>query len=322
MSEPTQLPKTEGARESTPLVSDTVTPAEAKIAELPYWLQQDIVTQVPVGGRNNHAMKIAPALMREGLTAKETHDVLTRLYPNAKPGELEGVVRRAEVYAQTEREQDPAWQAEHARLEGKRERAAARLERIIDRYPMEDFETELPDMELASQRREFLVRMFQPEDTIWIGDTTQSGPAYTHHFRTTRVWQDCCQIPGEFVSHCVFKPGSTHRNAESMAADKYMVLESDVLEPYELAAVARYLREVNHLLLMAIVTTGGKRHAPAPGMHWWFAHPGKTYEADWKATLSGYGADVATLRGPQPVRLPGIVRRDTGLKQELLWLTQ
>lgn len=316
---PAQPPKTGEAAESTLPVSDLATPAD-KFSALPAWLQHELVTKQPIGSRNNHCIKIAPALLREGWTSQETLIALIELYPAARPGELEGVVRRAEVYAKTQRENDPEWQAEYARLEGKRERAQARLPRIIENFQMEDIETTLPEAPLPWQRAKFLDIMFQPNDVIWIGDTTQSGPAYKHHFRTRQEWTSRTSIPGEFVSHCTFKPGTVHRNAESIATDKYLVLESDILEPHELAAVAQYLREANGLLLMAIITTGGKRHAPAPGLHFWFAHPGQKFLPDWRATLAGYGADVATLRGPQPVRLPGCVRRDTGLKQELIWL--
>lgn len=322
MKEPTQLPKTEGTPKGPPLVSDSVTSAAEKIAALPAWLQHEIVTQVPVGGRNNHCIKIAPALMREGLTPDETLALLVNLYPDAKPGEIEGVVTRAEVYAQTEREQDPEFQATAAHRESLRERAQAALPRIIEEFQMPEVDSPCPDLDLEDQRQAFIRGMFDLEDVIWIGDKLHSGPRFKHHFKTARTWLRARRtpIPGEFITHSTFKPGTVHRNGESIERRRYLVLESDLLPPDELAAVARYIRDYHQLIMRAIVTTGGKRHAPAPGLHFWFQYPGDSVIDDWAAVLQGYGADTSTLRGPQPVRLPGCVRRDTGLKQELWWL--
>lgn len=322
MKGPTQPPKTEGAPRGSPLVSDSITSAAEKIAALPAWLQHEIVTQVPVGGRNNHCIKIAPALMREGMTPDETLAVLVNLYPGAKTGEIEGVVTRAEVYAQTEREQDPEFQANAARRAELREAAQAAMPRIVAEYQMPEVDSPCPDWELEHQRRAFLVRMFDPEDIVWIGEPTHSGPRFKHHFKRARAWLDRRRgsIPGEFITHSTFKPGSVHRDYASIEKRRYLVLESDILPPDELAAVARYLRDHHCLIMRAIVTTGGKRHAPAAGLHFWFQYPGDSVIEDWAAVLQGYGADVATLRGPQPVRLPGCIRRDTGLKQKLWWL--
>lgn len=289
--------------------------------KLPSWLQHELTHQVPIGGRNNHAMKIAPALLREGMPAHEVFAALAALYPNAKSGELEGVVERAQGYAQTEREQDPEYLANKARRDGLRERAQMALPRIISGYQMDDIDSTVCELPLPEQRRMFIDHMFDLEDVIWIGDTQQSGPRFRHHFKTARTWlARRSDIPGEFITHSTFQPGTVNRNGESIAKRKYMVLESDLLAPSALAAVARYLRDYHGLLLRAIVTTGGKRHAPAPGLHFWFNYPGDSVIEDWAAVLSGYEADVSTLRGPQPVRLCGCVRKDTGLPQELWWI--
>ena len=63
----------------------------------------------------------------------------------------------------------------------------------------------------------------------------------------------------------------------------------------------------------ALVSTGGK------SLHAWFDWPVGADPGDWAAVLKGYNCDPATVKSAsQPVRLPGIIRPDTGRPQELL----
>jgi len=176
-------------------------------------------------------------------------------------------------------------------------------------------------MPLIKQRKLFLSTMFDPDDIVWVGDEFESGPKYAHlnKFRKVKMWTGLDCISGEFVSHATFKEGTTSRDIASVEQRMYLVLESDKLRPVHLSSVAQYLISHYEMKLRAIVTTGGRRFHPDPGLHFWFAWD--DYDADEiGAVLQGYNCDPATLRASQPVRLPGCVRKNTGLRQELLWI--
>ena len=169
---------------------------------------------------------------------------------------------------------------------------------------------------LSYQRDAFLKRMFEPDDTIWIGEVWHSGdkrPQNASHFRTLSEWLKLPLIPWEFVSHCTFAPGSTCRCNDSVEDKKYLVVESDILSIDQVGAVFAYLDDCG-LPLQAVVSSGGR------SLHGWFPWPGDPEIDDWSAALEGLLCDVSTLRPSQPVRLPGIVRRNTGRPQELLYL--
>lgn len=285
--------------------------------ELPSWLQAELQSPVSDGDRNNQCMRLAPALLRAGMTTAETRAALVQLHPTEE-FRIDRLIERAEKYAETERAADPEWQAKKQRADELTEKAQLWLPKILNKWQMPDLETDLPDLPPSEQRKRFIAAMFKPDDIIWIGEPGQADLRF--QFRIAQKWLQLAYIPGEFISHSTYKPGTTCRNAESIAERRYLVLESDILEPSELAAVACYLRDHEKLELHAIVTTGGHRHAPASSHHWWFGWPGDSGIDDWAAVLKGYGADVATLRGPQPVRLPGCIRKSSGLPQQLLFL--
>lgn len=293
-----------------------------ELYDLPLWLQSELEVQMPVGSRNNHCIRIAPALLRHGMSPTQAQETLEGLYPDARKGELGGVINRALVYAQEQAQEynQEERQKQRAVDVARLKEAAANRAGIVANYPMPDLETTTIDLPLFEQRRFFLLKMFKPFDLIWIGSKHSSGEAYAHCFKRTSHWLESRFIPGEFISHSTYILGSTHRATSSIYERRYMVLESDVLDPSELAAIAWYLHSYHKLELKAIVSTGGVRHAPAPGLHFWFKYPGDNAMAEWAPTLEGYGADPTTFRGPQPVRLPGCIRQDTYRRQELLWI--
>jgi hypothetical protein len=84
------------------------------------------------------------------------------------------------------------------------------------------------------------------------------------------------------------------------------------LSKEQVMAVFAELEKHHSLNPRALVTTGGK------SLHAWFDWPTGTDAGDWAAVLKGYACDPATLPLSQPVRLPGIIRPDTGRPQELL----
>jgi hypothetical protein len=77
-------------------------------------------------------------------------------------------------------------------------------------------------------------------------------------------------------------------------------------------AVFCALEEQHGLTPRALVSSGNK------SLHAWFDWPDEGEQEDWQAVLKGYQCDPANLRPSQPVRLPGIIRPDTGRPQELL----
>lgn len=291
---------------------------QMKIEELPYWLQQELEHPVPQGGMNNHCMKIAPALFRAGMSRAEARAELVRTYPSEE-FRIDRLLNRAEIYAQEERAEDPDYAKKRARYEKLRIGAQEALPRIIAEWPMPDVNA--LEINPDAQRRLFLNTMFDLEDVVWIGEPTQSGPTHSHHFRSVQTWLNLRgEIPGEFITHCTFKPGSVNRTTESIAERRYMVVESDQLSAGDLAAVSNYIRGYHRLPLRAIVTTGGCRRTPEPGLHFWHVYPGDDVIGDWSAVIQGYSCDPATLRGPQPCRLAGCIRQNTGLPQELWWV--
>ena len=92
-----------------------------------------------------------------------------------------------------------------------------------------------------------------------------------------------------------------------------MVVESDKLSKEEMMGVFAELENHHNLAPRALVTTGNK------SLHAWYDWPEGTDPGDWAALLEGYRCDPKTVKSAsQPVRLPGVIRPDTGRPQELL----
>jgi hypothetical protein len=279
----------------------TEDPADRKVLTIPAWVQYEIDHPKAMGqGRNNQMIKIGPTLIRNGLTPEHVEEIFHTMFPDGPSAEIDAVVKNSMKFARVPATTTPNEAV--LRRRGLLNDAANALPRILKRYASSV--PEAPKRSLQEQRRLFLTTLFEPNDVIWIGEVFQKN------FLTLEAWLEKPAIFGCFISHCTFKPGSKSRCNDNVAEHKYLVVESDKLKPHEVMAVFRALEDHHGLTPRALVNTGGK------SIHAWFEWRGDS--ADWAAVLQGYQCDPATLRPSQPVRLPGIIRPDTGRPQELL----
>jgi hypothetical protein len=254
------------------------------------------------GERNNQCIKMAPAFLRAGGTPQQLRDTLSEMHPDLDSSEIDNVVRSAAQYA---RLPATALTTEEVRRHRRlRNDAANALPRIIRNYARPA--PQAPKRGLRDQRLLFLTSLFDLDDVLWIGDITEKK------FLTLRLWLQERFIAGCFVSHSTFKPGSRSRSNKNVDKRKYFVVESDKLQHHEAMAVFFALETLHGLTPRALVSSGNK------SIHAWFDWPEEGDQADWQAVLQGYQCDPANLRPSQPVRLPGIIRPDTGRPQELL----
>lgn len=186
-----------------------------------------------------------------------------------------------------------------------------------------------------SHAKLFLREMFFPEQIVWIGNQFDSGkPEHARRFRPVSKWLNCERIAGPFTCASTFKPGAIARRNDNVDFRPYIVLEGDVadavcagkigakeeLEDSDKArnraaclAVLNWLRSKTPLVLRAVVDAANK------SMHGWFDMPDKTTLAELKIILPGFGFDPSVLRPSQPVRLPGVLRPESGRWQRLIY---
>lgn len=299
------------------------------------WIREEIAAPAAMGeGRNDQMIRIGPSMIRAGFTVPELYEVFCQMFSDCGPQqlrEIEAVCRNCVKYAAREdREINKGeWMERRKALNRIGATARQELPQILADFcwPLvEIMDAGGTRQELPVQRWEFLNKMFVPTDTVWIGQVWETGIRekrgrtvdYSSRFKTIAEWLTLPQVNrGEFVSHCTFQPGTSSRCNEAVAEKKFMVVESDVLDFDEVGAVFNYLANHQGLTLRAIVSTGGK------SIHGWFDWPDGANDDrmdEWSAMLEGLRCDPSTLRPSQPVRLPGIIRRDSQRLQELLWL--
>jgi len=301
---------------------------------IPRWIKNEIDAPLAMGeGRNNQMIKVGPSLIRLGMDPEELFDLFCGMYPDIDDNqrhEIQAVVCNAIKLAS--REDKAIDKEEYARRKVELDQIARaerhRLQKILEDYQWTEQEireaTRISErLPLLNQRWEFLRALFQPQDIVWIGMVWETGDRksrrgkvignYGNRFRTRDEWIHSRSIPGEFCSHCTFKPGTTSRCNDAVYDHKYLVVESDTLSRDEVGAVFNWLTHCG-LELYAIVSSGGR------SLHGWFDWPGAERIDEWAAALTGLQCDVATLRPSQPVRLPGTLRKSTGKLQELLYL--
>jgi len=194
----------------------------------------------------------------------------------------------------------------------------------------------LTETEPSSHAKVFLREMFLPDQIVWTGKVTDSGkPKHASRFRPVSEWLACDRIAGPFTCASIFKRSVFARSNDNVELRPYIVLEGDVvdavcagkigakeeLEDSDKArnraaclAVLNWLRCKTPLVLRAVVDAANK------SMHGWFDMPDKTTLAELKIILPGFGFDPSVLRPSQPVRLPGVVRPDSGRWQRLVYL--
>jgi len=278
----------------------------------PDWVICEIENPADEGGRNQQLIKIGPTILRCGATLERLEEIFQDMQPDLPEGEINTLLEQSKSYAKTA--QKPVPTADSLRRRELREAAAAVLPQIL-KHPRSVPSARIP---LLQQRKLFLRTLFDADDVVWIGEKHHSGickktkRARSWAFKPRDQWLAMPSINGCFICPSTFKPGSYSRCDASVVKRKYLVVESDVLNPQEVMAVFAELENHHGLSPRALVTTGGK------SLHAWFDWPDGVDAGDWAALLEGYDCDPATVRPSQPVRLPGVIRPDTGRPQELL----
>jgi hypothetical protein len=164
-----------------------------------------------------------------------------------------------------------------------------------------------------------LLRLYRPEDVIWIGEKKESArddhdDAWKLHcatrFRTAADWSK-----GEPTGHHIcpnpFKAGVCSRIAANIVETRFLVVESDTLTKSESCAILKWLSKI--LWLRAVVDTGGK------SLHGWFEYPTSAALKELKAILPALKCDGALFQPAHTCRFPGPMR-ETGRRQHLTYL--
>lgn len=189
-----------------------------------------------------------------------------------------------------------------------------------------------------------LMGIFPADDVVWCGEVTDSiaAGAEAEAWRVERVrgcfrragdWAVAERMAGSRVCACSFKAGVLARGLESVAAQRFFVVEHDKLPLDGQCAIFRWLREHVGLDLRAVVFTGGK------SLHGWFGMPESSRDlARLKLVLcgtqreetqtdgrvlrvwrGGMGLDGAGFNAVQPWKVPGWLHGKTGKPAELVW---
>jgi hypothetical protein len=270
--------------------------------KFPDWVNREIDSPAEEGGRNQQCIKIGPTILRCGATSDELEGIFERMHPELDDTEIGALVGQSVKYCKTALPQPESVDLVRRRMLFQAAKAALPSIRKKPRNVPPPL-----DLPLREQRRLFLRTLFEPEDLLWIGEKHEKA------FLLQREWL-AGRIPGGFICPNAFMPESSARTNANVATRKYMVVESDILTMPESLAVFAVLETEHHLNPRALVFSGKK------SLHAWFDWPFGADPEDWKAVLQGYGCDPATVTASQPVRLPGIVRPDTGKPQNLLLL--
>lgn len=178
------------------------------------------------------------------------------------------------------------------------------------RQMMEDSPVRVP-FNPQDQYCSFL-NMFQDDDVVWIGDTTDSSSkhdGFRNHFRSISEWRKINEPIGCFTCPSVFKKETHSRSNSNIHYSPYLVVESDVLSKDEICCVFRWLCQ--HLKLKMIVDTAGK------SLHGWFVRPAEKIMKQLKLILPIFDCDIALFKLSQPVRIPGAMRGDR--MQAIVW---
>ena len=185
--------------------------------------------------------------------------------------------------------------------------------------------------------RLFLKSLFRGSDVVWIGEKWDSGsPAKRGHFQDVATWLDDPEIDAPFICPATFKPGTFERKPENIVARPFIVLEGDLVDPicaeklrrgealttHDKArsragclTVINFFRIHSTFDLRAVVDSGSK------SVQGWFDAPDLEEIDALRVMLPGFGFDPAVLRPSQPVRFPGVFRKDSGRWQKLLYLS-
>jgi len=199
------------------------------------------------------------------------------------------------------------------RLELKTRFALPRMLRDY-RWPVEEMLKEsCLDAAPANHHRLFL-ECFDEGDIIWVGERYDSGEErHRRHFQTREDWLARSGLPiGPLTCPSTFKEGSYSRSNENVLEQRFLVVESDLLQKNEVGAVFRWLREKVGMKLVAVVDTAGK------SLHGWFRYPPKDVLEELRVMLPALKCDPGMFKKAQPARIPSALR--DGVHQRLVFL--
>lgn len=304
------------------------------VTRLEKWVAAELRNPAPEGGRNNQIIQVAPRMLELGWdedTILEAFQTAFDCKDGSKDTEILAAIRSATRYI-TEIAEDHDDVVDRYQRETRSVTRADRIVRdILARFPwtMQDIIDVggLSQWQPIDQFYSFLGGMFEADEIIWTGQVHNSGDGLPdmpiEHKRNIRSRNEKHFRPRgvlrygppyfEFTSHCTFRPGTWSRRNADVMEHKYMVIESDILSLDEIGSVFSWLHSEGHTLRAVVFS--GKR-----SLHGWFDWPTGIALETILGTLKGLGCDPSTLRASQPVRLPGMTRRDTGKIQSLLYL--
>jgi len=171
------------------------------------------------------------------------------------------------------------------------------------------------------ESRTAFFNLFQETDILWIGEVFHSGyPNGRNHFRVREVWEQAGRY-WPFTCTGVFpSDNNLYRSAKNVIRQDYYILEFDHLDPDPLrnqlksAALFFFLAETYKLHGKLVVDTGNK------SLHFWVLADSEIFTSQFFIFLKALGADGAGWKKAQPVRFPGILRKETGRQQAAIIL--
>lgn len=194
-----------------------------------------------------------------------------------------------------------------------------KLDRVLSTFKwLEDDLCELSPLAMPKDPREdwmLFLGLFEGQSgVIWCGSEYDSGKArHAANFRTVDGWCGVPEPPGNFTCPSLFTPGTTSRSNQNVCARPYLVLESDELSRDDMAKMIEWLIIELKWRLRAVISSGRR------SLHAWFIMPPMEWLPELAPALQAMKLDPATFKASQPVRVPGIIRPDTGNWQRLIY---
>lgn len=183
---------------------------------------------------------------------------------------------------------------------------------------------------VESEPRHFLASLFPRDATIWTGNVYESGEGHALRWRMCGEWmaEPEDERIGPMVTPSTWIPGRSSRTRENILTRPYVVLDFDGMDGVrpktgaehqklrrDSLALIRWLREMLHWQLAAILQTGGK------SLHAWFHKPPQEILSTLRPLASTLGLDGGLIGSPEhPCRLPGQRHEKTGNHSSVLWL--
>ena len=152
------------------------------------------------------------------------------------------------------------------------------------------------------------------EGSLWVGDTRDSGqPHHAENFRSIDEWTATSEPVGNFTCPSLFAPGTISRSNRNVIQRPYLVVESDELSYDEMGAVIRWLERKAEWKLHCIVDSANK------SLHGHFSMVPSAWFPELQVAFEAMKLDRALFKPSQPVRVPGIIRPDTGRWQRIIY---